>query len=394
MPKPGIVPRRSGFKAGLFALASALLLAACGAADTADPPSPLPDFAPEAAFKTLWSVDTGAGYGEFGLRLKPFIAANTIFVADMEGHVSAIDKSDGHKKWTVDTGYVISGGVGGGGGLLFVGTRDGELVALWQNDGRIAWASPLTSEALTVPAADLGTVVVRTVDGNLQAFSAATGERLWSYAHPVPTLSLRGNSDPVTFAGGVLAGADNGRLAFLSLSDGALLRELPVAVPSGSSELARLIDVDAKPIVDKGIVYAAAFQGRVVALSLENVQPIWARDLSVYQDMSIDTENLYAADEMGHVWAFERLTGATVWVQDKLHARPISGTAVLNSAVLVGDFEGYLHAMDIADGRFIARTRIGDEGISVAPMVDKDVIYVYTREGVLAALILQRKSKK
>lgn len=391
MPKLA-TPRRSGLKSGLCVIACALLLSACGAADTADPPSPLPDIEPEAVFKTLWRVDAGAGYGEFELHLKPFVTANTVFVADVKGRISAIDKSSGGEKWRVETGLAITGGVGGGGGLLFVGTRDGELVAFWQNDGRIAWTSPLSSEALTVPAADVGVVAVRTVDGNLQAFSAATGERLWSYIHPVPTLSLRGNSDPVIFAGGVLAGADNGRLAVLALSNGALLREIPVGVPTGSSELARLIDVDAKVIVDKGIVYAAAFQGRVGALSLENVQPLWARELSVYQDMSLDQENLYVADEMGHIWAFERLTGSTVWVQDKLHARPVSGTAVFKNAVLVGDYEGYVHAMDIADGRFIARTRVGDEGINVAPVVDKDVIYVYSREGELAALTLQRKN--
>lgn len=391
MPKLA-TPRRSGLKSGLFVITCALLLSACGAADTADPPSPLPDIEPEAVFKTLWRVDTGAGYSEFELHLKPFVTVDAVFVADVKGRITAIDKSNGREKWRVETGLAITGGVGGGGGLLFVGTRDGELAAFWQNDGRLAWTSPLSSEALTVPAADVGVVVVRTVDGNLQAFSAATGERLWSYMHPVPTLSLRGNSDPVIFAGGVLAGADNGRLAVLALSNGALLREIPVGIPTGSSELARLIDVDAKVIVDKGIVYAAAFQGRVAALSLENVQPLWARELSVYQDMSLDKENLYVADEMGHIWAFERLTGSTVWVQDKLHARPVSGTAVFKNAVLVGDYEGYVHAMDIADGRFIARTRVGDEGINVAPVVDKDVIYVYSREGELAALTLQRKN--
>jgi outer membrane protein assembly factor BamB len=385
-----IVPGR--LKTGFLATACALLLTACGGADTADPPSPLPDFTPEAGFKTLWSVDTGAGYGEFELHLKPFITTDTIFVADIKGRISAIDKSSGREKWEISTDYAVTGGVGGGGGLLFVGTRDGELVALWQNDGRLAWTSPLSSEALTVPAVDLGIVVVRTVDGNLQAFSAATGERLWSYIHPVPSLSLRGNSDPFVYAGGVLAGADNGRLAFLALSNGALLREMPVGVPSGSSDLARLIDVDARAIVDRGIVYAAAYQGRVAALSLENVQPLWARDLSVYQDMSIDKENLYAADEMGHIWAFDRLTGSTVWVQDKLHARPVSGTAVYDNVVLVGDFEGYLHAMHIADGRLVARTRIGDEGINIAPIVENDVIYVFTREGELAALTLQPES--
>jgi outer membrane protein assembly factor BamB len=57
---------------------------------------------------------------------------------------------------------------------------------------------------------------------------------------------------------------------------------------------------------------------------------------------------------------------------------------------MVGDHEGYVHAMDIADGRFIARTRVTSKDIKVEPFVNDGRIYILTRKGVLAALSIER----
>lgn len=369
---------------------TALLLGGCGSNDTRDPPAELTEFTPEAKFKSLWKKDTGKGSKKFVLWLKPFFTGDTVYVADIKGKITALDKTTGKTRWKVKTDLPITGGVGGGGGLLFVGTRKGELVALRQQNGEILWRSRLTSESLTVPAVDLGVVVTRSADGNIQAFSAGSGEKLWSYTHSAPALTQRGNGDPVIYAGGVLVGADNGRFTALSVSNGRLLRETPIAVPSGSSELSRMVDIDAKALVGGGYIYVAALNGRVVSISLENGQVAWSRDLSVYRDMSMDDDNLYVADDSGHIWALNRATGATVWVQDKLHARPITGTNVYRGTVMVGDHEGYVHAMDIADGRFIARTRVTKKDIKVEPFVNDGRVYILTRKGVLAALSIER----
>jgi outer membrane protein assembly factor BamB len=108
--------------------------------------------------------------------------------------------------------------------------------------------------------------------------------------------------------------------------------------------------------------------------------------------MSQDPWNLYVVDDASHVWALSKsANGSTVWVQDKLHARPVSGVSYLKDSVLIGDFEGYLHALDSSDGRFIARKKLGS-GINVAPIVVDDVAYVLSSNGILSAIKLERKS--
>jgi outer membrane protein assembly factor BamB len=369
-------------------------LAGCSTNDTTEPPSSLVDFEPEAEFIKLWSTDTGTGADKYLLKLKPYLSGDTLYTVDHEGLLSAINRVDGKRVWRIETELAVSAGVGGGNGMLILGSSNGEIVAYNQKDGQEAWRAKLSSLMLSVPAVEMGAVVARTVDGSLEAFVATTGVKLWSYKYTVPALSLHGTSSPVLVAGAVLAGMDNGRLSALALRDGRLLWETPVAIPGGRSELSRMVDVDMPVLVDRGLLYAGSYQGRIVALNLQDGQIVWATNNSVYNEMSLDQEHLYVADENGHIWSLERLVGATVWMQDKLHARPVSGTALLGRTVLVGDFDGYLHALDMADGRFIARYRAADAGINVPPLVVEDTVYVLGRDGQLTALKLNYLDKK
>jgi outer membrane protein assembly factor BamB len=366
-------------------------LQGCSSNDTTEPPSPLVDFEPEAKFIKLWSADTGTGSDKYLLKLKPYLNGDVLYVVDHDGLLSAINRADGKRLWRVETGLAVSAGVGGGNGMLILGSSNGEIVAYAEKDGREAWRGKLSSLMLSVPAVDMGAVVVRTVDGSLEAFAATTGAKLWSYKYSVPALSLHGTSSPVLISGAVLSGMDNGRLSALALRDGRLLWETPVAIPGGRSELSRMVDVDMPILIDRGLLYAGSYQGRIVAINLEGGQIVWATNNSVYNEMSLDQDHLYVADENGHVWSLERMVGATVWMQDKLHARPVSGTALLGRTVIVGDFEGYLHALDSSDGRFIARYHAGDAGINVPPLVVEDTAYVLSRDGELTALQLEYK---
>lgn len=379
---------------GLLALAAcfALLLGGCGAKDTTEPPAELTEFEPEAAFRVPWSRDTGKGAGQFLLELRPWVGSDAVYTADHRGRLVAVDKETGKVIWKVDTGHPISGGVGGGAGtgMVFVGTSDGRLAAYWQRNGEQVWESRLSSEMLAVPVADSGVVVARTGDGNLEAFSVTTGEKRWSYKYSVPSLSLRGTATPVIFSGGVITGTDSGHLTGIDLTSGRLLFETPVAMPSGHSELSRMIDVDAPVAVDRAVIYAGAYQGQVVAFDMQRGRVGWSREKSVFQPMALDGNNLYLVDDRSHVWALDKLTGATVWVQEKLQARPVSGVAVLDDAVILGDFEGYLHALDTSDGRFIARKRF-DGGIAATPVVEDGRAYIFTREGELSVVELQRE---
>jgi outer membrane protein assembly factor BamB len=52
---------------------------------------------------------------------------------------------------------------------------------------------------------------------------------------------------------------------------------------------------------------------------------------------------------------------------------------------VVGDFKGYLHWINISNGQFAAREKVGGKGFSGPPLVVGNTLYVMTRKGELTA---------
>ncbi len=365
-----------------------LCLVAC-AKDTTEEPAELADVTPEAELVRQWRMPTGADTGANRILLKPWYSNTSIFIAGTEGQLLALDRETGKKRWEIDTGVPLTGGVGGGSGMLFVGTDNGQLLAFWQRNGEKIWEAELGGEMLAPPATDQGVVVARTTDGSLKAYLAGTGEPLWTYRYSVPSLSLVGTATPVIYSGGVICGGDDGRLTVVRLDTGQLLWDLPVAVSTGASELSRVIDINIPVVLDGQVMFTAAYQGRIAALAIRNGQMAWARDRSVHLPMDLDGYNLYVVDSRSFIWALNKYNGATVWVQEALRARPTSGVAVYKDMVVIGDFEGYLHVLDAADGRILARKDLGAR-IAVQPHVDEDHVYAINRKGVITAFEIKR----
>ncbi len=358
--------------------------------DTAEPPAPLVEFTPQVEVDVIWSRDVGAGSKDDQLELVPALDTGRVFAADAKGRVKAFDAASGVPLWQIELKKTrISGGTGAGDGLVLLGTTEGEVIALAQDSGEQRWRVHVSSEILSPPAASSGVVVVRTVDGNLFGLDSSTGQRMWSYDRTVPVLTLRGTAAPVIQGDIVLSGFDNGRLAAISLNNGRPLWESRITLPRGRTEIERMVDIDAEPVVVGDAVYAVTYQGRVAALDLQTGRTIWRRDMSSYAGIGADAGRLYITDDMSHVWALDRYSSASLWRQTKLQARMVTAPVRHQEYVVVGDGLGYLHLMHHEDGQFVGRTRIDSEGIAAPPIIGEDTIYVLGKGGDLAALQLR-----
>jgi outer membrane protein assembly factor BamB len=362
-----------------------------GGSSNVEPPAELVDFTPAVKVKEVWSRDIGTGPGKRFLKLTPAEQGSTLYVSDRRGRVQALDAGNGEERWRVDLDLDVSAGPGLGDDLVVIATRKGQVVALNRQTGKEQWRAQVTSEVLAPPAIGDGMIVVQSVDGRLAAFAAATGKRVWLFERSEPALSLRGTSTPVIVGDAVLAGFASGKLAALNLLDGRLLWEIPVAEPHGRTEIERLIDVETPALVTARALIAAAYQGKIVAVSLENGRLLWSREISTYSALSADEENVYVSDAGGYVYALDLRSGSTVWKQDKLHGRHLSAPMVTGQAVAVGDFEGYIHWLARDDGRFLARERIASAGVLAPPLADGATLYVEAQNGELAAFRLESR---
>lgn len=358
-----------------------------GGEDNADPPSALVEYAPEVQVDVIWKESIGVGAEEQSLKLIPVIGNGKILAADRDGVVQARNLTTGKVIWETETEVHFSGGPGLGAGTVILGSSDADVVALDIETGAVLWKSAVSSEVLSVPVVANGIVVVRTTDGSVIALDEKNGGKRWSYERSVPALSLRGTGSPLIVEDNVIGGYDNGKLMALRLTDGKFAWETSIAIPKGRSEIERLVDLDVDPIVINGVIYVASYQGGIAAVSELDGDVLWRNEtISSHSGLSNDFRYLYLADSQSHVWQLDQRSGASLWQQKDLHQRRLTAPAAYENYVVTGDFEGYVHWLSSTDGRQMGRIQIADSAIDAKPIVVDNTVYVYAKDGTLAAL--------
>ena len=358
-----------------------------GGEDNSDPPAALVEYPPEIKVTEVWSESVGVGADEQSLKLIPVSGFGKLLVADRDGLVQARDLDTGRVIWEVETELKLSAGPGLGDGTVILGSSDADVIALNIDNGSQLWKAKVSSEVLSVPVVANEIVVVRSTDGDMVAFNEKTGGKRWNYEHNAPALSVRGIGAPLVLGDHVIEGFDNGKLIALRLTDGKYAWETTVAIPKGRSEVERLVDLDVDPIDVAGVIYIASYHGGAAAISDSDGDVMWRNDsISSYTGLSHDFRNLYLSDATDDVWQIEQRTGASLWKQKELHQRKLTAPAVYDSYVVVGDFEGYVHWLSVNDGRQLGRIKVSDSAIDAKPLVVNDTVYVYAKDGTLAAL--------
>jgi outer membrane protein assembly factor BamB len=345
----------------------------------------LPDFKPKAELSVLWQASVGAG-GDF--LFAPAEVKNQVFAASESGKLTALDAASGKPIWEVDAGKRLSSGAGYGNGLVLLGTMKGEVLA-YDQEGKPLWQARVSSEVLAVPQAGAGVVVVRTGDGRIFGLDAADGKRKWLYQRATPALSLRSHAGAAIERGGVFAGFASGKLVAIELASGRTGWEASVALPKGTTELERIADITSAPVVDGNEVYAVAYQGRLAAINLASGNISWSRELSSVSGLTVDRRNVYLADTKGVVFAFDKVTGASMWRQEKLAGRQFSQPLVFGNYLVLGDQQGLVHVLSRDDGSFVARLATDGSAIRAQPLDLDRGFLVQTKAGGLFALTVR-----
>ena len=304
-----------------------------------------------------------------------------------KGGLTRLDRATGKQVWRIDSGISISGGVGIGSGIVVFGSEKGDVLA-YGEDGKLRWKGKVSSEVLSTPQVSDDVVVVRSGDGHIVGLNVMDGKPLWSYERSTPALVVRSHAGVVVQRGVVFAGFAAGKLAAISLKDGSVLWENAVSQPRGNTELERISDITSNPVVDDEQVCAIAFQGRLACFDVAQGSPLWTRDISSDKGMMLLRKFLYLSDASGTLMALDKTTGNTLWKNEQLHLRDTATPYTLGDYTIVGDFEGYLHALKREDGRFVARIRLDSTAIQGEPIMLDDGLLVQTQGGGLYSLSL------
>jgi len=348
-------------------------------------PAPLTPLADGRTVRVLWSTSVGDADR---FVFSPVVVGDDVYAAAHDGTVMRIDAASGETRWRVSLEPRLSAGVGSDGSTVVVATQEGEVLAVNAADGALRWRARVSSEVLAAPTVGDGLAIVRSVDSRVFAFGVADGKRRWVYQRAPSPLLIRSPAGVTLVSGFALAGFPGGKLVGIAIANGAARWEGSVARPQGATELERVADVVGAPSVLGREVCAAAYQGRVTCFDMRSGNPVWSREMSSVTGVSLDARHAYVSDEQGGVHALDRLTGRSLWKQDKLAYRQLSLPYSTGEAVAVGDLEGYVHFLAGDSGAFVARIATDGGAVRAAPIRLPSGFLVQTRNGGLFALSL------
>ncbi len=363
------------------------LLSGCGGGKLAgQEPADLGSYKASAKFEVRWQYDDLNEAGRGGLQ--PAVTSDGVFVASARGELLRLDRNSGKQLWAVNSGFHISGAVGAGNGLVLVGGEKGELAA-YDTDGKLLWKTRVSSEVLSAPQIADGIVVVRTGDGRITGLGAQDGKRQWLYERATPALIVRSHAGVVIQRGAVFAGFAAGKLAAINLKNGAVIWESGVSQPRGNTELERISDITSVPVVDDEQVCAVSFQGRAACFDIAKGVMLWSREISSDKGMTMLRKYLYVSDSNSTVLALDKASGSSLWKNDQLFMRSTSAPYALDNHVIVGDYKGYLHALNREDGSLVARMKTDGSPILFGPVALGDGFLVQTRDGGVYSIAIK-----
>src|SRR5690606_37960140 len=196
----------------LTALPIVALLQACsGAPPDAVEPIPLESFEKAFDVDRLWHRNAGFGNRRGSLMLPPVVTERFVYAVDVHGRLQCIERDTGKKLWRRDLDLRV-GSMTVDYGMIVLGTRDGDALALGADSGNEQVRARLSSEVLAAPALSADKVRVQTIDGRLHALQADSGGARWTYEETVPVLTLRGTSSPVPTGGRVYVAYASGKV--------------------------------------------------------------------------------------------------------------------------------------------------------------------------------------
>lgn len=331
-----------------------LLIPGCST-DKLPEPSQLPPQLYHTKLKLRFDINEFA-YNDYPQSFIPALdEQGAIFSVDHKGNILKVDSTDGTVISHFKLKRLLSSGTALSSSLIFVTTMDAEILALDKANAEVVWYEKLPNLALEAPQVTSNSVIVRTIDGQLLSYKINNGQPLWVYQKQIPLLSLRAyNTFQIVGEDVIMAGFPTGRLALINLINGLQIWENSVALPEGATDIDKLTDIAMRPALDNKEICVATFNGKIACLDALSSNTIWSKKFSSSKGIITDEQNIYVVGDEGFIYAFDKATGAEIWVNKSLQYRNLSTPAFIDNNILVVDEEGNLCLIDKVSGKLIA----------------------------------------
>lgn len=350
----------------------------------------------DGELQKIWSTSIGKGSSDkIPLTTRPILVDGEIFTLDTKSKLSAFNIKNGKRLWSQDIGnkeeddHVISGGIAYGAGVIYATNGFNEVLAVHPANGEIFWRTKLPAPSRAAPSILDGRLFVTTLDNHLLALNARDGSILWEHIGFSETASLVGAASPAADHDIVVPAFSSGEITALRVENGSVAWSDNLSNLKKFGGLAGLSDIRALPIIDKGLVFAISFSGRMVAIDERTGQRVWQREIGSANTPWIAGNHIFVLTNDNDLVALGRDSGAIRWVT-KLEAEKrdseffLSGPIMAGGRLLLAGTGGIIIEVDPNDGSIIRKWDSGDT-VTIPPIVAGGVLYLLDEDGKLSA---------
>jgi outer membrane protein assembly factor BamB len=226
-------------------------------------------------------------------------------------------------------------------GIIYVGTRDGRVVAINSSTQSQSWNYTITATTIyTTPIVDGDSVYIGTYSGKVYALSIADGEDIWVYP-----------------------------------------REGYIGAIVGS------------PVIAGGTIYITSSDGKVYALATTNGKREWETDSpladKLWTSPTVVGDTLYVSTFDGHIYALSVETGELLDWSFESQAGFASSPVIYNDTIFLGSFDRHLYAVktgsDVPMWKFPQEKTAGN-WFWASPIVNEGIVYAGCLDGKLYAI--------
>ena len=275
-------------------------------------------------------------------------------------------------KWTFSTNGAIYSSPAVAGGVVYIGSSDGNLYAVDAATGKLRWKFDAHGQVRSSPAVVGGAVYVISLDGNLYAVDTATGKQRWAFATEGEHRSTKaGNlgvfppteavpdawdfylSSPAVADGTVYFGSGDGHVYAVDAATGALKWKYKTGDVVHSS-----------PAVSGGVVYAGSWDTYFYALDAATGALKWkfktgddARThvmMGIPGSAAVASGTVYFGSRDANFYALNAQTGALKWTVPNDGSWVIASPAVADGVVYYTTSDSHrFQALDAESGKVL-----------------------------------------
>ncbi len=342
--------------------------------------------------RKVWSADAGTGSSSSGrLSAVPLVADGKVFTLDAGGRVSAFSSASGAKLWTASVtpeNEKSREGFGGGlamdGGHLYAATGYGTVVSLDPNNGAIVWTKRVGKPIRSSPTAAGGKIYFVSTDNILYALGEADGQQLWTARGLPQPATLLSNVSPAVSGSIVVAPFPAGDVAAYEIGSGKAAWSDSLT-RSSDTTAAGILGDPARPVIDKGMVFAVSHGGKMIAASESTGERLWTRNLGSTQMPWIAGDTVYVVDLGGKLIALSRADGKIRWTSELPSSGRWNGPVLAGGRVWLVSGDGLLVGADARTGQIASQVDL-DTRVFVSPVVAGGRMYILADNAELIAL--------